>query len=119
MVALVAKQIIANVVITSKNGVEAILNNCTSEDLKFETIYCVGRRTKKLIEQKIGPVRHSAKNSKALAEYLIKFLEGKEITYFCSDIRMDELPGILENNNIIIVRYFDTLIKLNIYIKKF
>lgn len=89
-----------NVVITSKNGVEAILNNCTSEDLKFETIYCVGRRTKKLIEQKIGPVRHSAKNSKALAEYLIKFLEGKEITYFCSDIRMDELPGILENNNI-------------------
>lgn len=89
-----------NVVITSKNGVEALLNNCPAEDLNFETIYCVGRRTKRLIEQKIGPVKHSEKNAKALAKYLVEFIEGSEVTYFCSDIRMDDLPTILEESNI-------------------
>ena len=89
-----------NVVITSKNGVEALLNNCPVEDLNFETIYCVGRRTKRLIEQKIGPVKHAEKNAKALANYLVEFIEGSEVTYFCSDIRMDDLPSILEKNNI-------------------
>ena len=89
-----------NVVITSKNGVDAILNNCPVEDLNFETIYCVGRRTKRLIEQKIGPVKHSEKNAKALANYLVEYIEGSEVTYFCSAIRMDDLPTILKENNI-------------------
>ncbi len=89
-----------NVIITSKNGVEALLNNCAAEDLKFKTIYCVGRRTKKRIEQKIGPVKHSAKNAKILAEHLVEFLDGTEVSYFCSDIRMDDLPTILTKNNI-------------------
>ena len=89
-----------NVIITSKNGVEALLNNCAAEDLKFKTIYCVGRRTKKLIEQKIGPVKHSAKNAKLLAEHLVEFLVGTKVSYFCSDIRMDDLPTILTKNNV-------------------
>ena len=89
-----------NVVITSKNGVDAILNNCPVEDLNFETIYCVGRRTKRLIEQKIGPVKHSGKNAKALANYLVEYIEGSEVTYFCSAIRMDDLPAILKESNI-------------------
>lgn len=97
---IVLKAAHKNVVITSKNGVEALLSNCPAEDLNFETIYCVGRRTKRLIEQKIGPVKHSEKNAKALANYLVEFIEGSEVTYFCSDIRMDDLPTILEKNNI-------------------
>ena len=76
------------------------MNNCAAEDLKFKTIYCVGRRTKKRIEQKIGPVKHSAKNAKILAEHLVEFLDGTEVSYFCSDIRMDDLPTILTKNNI-------------------
>ena len=40
--------------------------------LNFETIYCVGRRTKRLIEQKIGPVKHTEKNANALANYLVE-----------------------------------------------
>jgi uroporphyrinogen-III synthase len=96
----ILKAVHENVVITSKNGVEALLNNCAVEDLKFKTIYCVGRRTKKLIEQKIGPVKHSAKNAKVLAEHLVEFMNGSEVSYFCSDIRMDDLPSILAKNNI-------------------
>ena len=55
----VVKEGIENVIITSKNGVEALLDNFTKEELNFKNIFCVGRRTKKMIEQKIGPVNHA------------------------------------------------------------
>ncbi|OUR98120.1 hydroxymethylbilane synthase [Flavobacteriales bacterium 33_180_T64] len=89
-----------NVVITSKNTVEALLMNFSPEELKFENIYCVGRRTKRLVERKIGKVKHTENNSKALAEYLVDYIEGTDLTYFCSDIRLDELPSILNDNQI-------------------
>lgn len=96
----VIKNEIENVIITSKNGVEAILNSFTSDELQFKNIYCVGRRTKKLIEQKIGKVAKSERNAKKLAEYLSKEIKGEEVTYFCSDLRLDTLPMLLKANGI-------------------
>ena len=94
----VFKEEIENVVITSKNGVESIILNTEIENLKFKNIFCVGRRTKRMIEQKIGPVTHSEKNAKTLANYLVEHLEGDKVTYFCSDLRLDDLPSILSEN---------------------
>ena len=96
------KDEIENVIITSKNGVESILNNFTREELQFTNIFCVGRRTKKLIEQKIGSVRHSEKNAEKLAQYLSKEIEGQQVTYFCSDLRLDTLPKTLSENNVVV-----------------
>lgn len=96
----VVKEEIENVIITSKNGVEAILNSFTKDELNFRNIYCVGRRTKKLIEQRIGSVRHSEKNAQKLAEYLQEKIKGQEVTYFCSDLRLDTLPTVLAENGI-------------------
>ncbi|MGG5488313.1 hydroxymethylbilane synthase [Gaetbulibacter sp. PBL-D1] len=96
----VLKSPIENVIITSKNAVEAILTNCPAEELKFKNIYCVGRRTKRLIEQRIGKVTHSEKNAKALAEYMVEFMDGTEATFFCSDIRLEDLPNILSEHQI-------------------
>jgi hydroxymethylbilane synthase len=89
-----------NVIFTSKNAVEALLMNFAPQELQFENIYCVGRKTKRLVERKIGKVKHTENNAKALAEYLVDFIEGTSITYFCSDIRLDELPSILDKNSI-------------------
>lgn len=94
------KNQIENVVITSQNAVEALLNNFSAIELQFKNIYCVGRRTKKMIEKRIGKVLHTEKNAKKLAEYLVDFMEGTEVTYFCSDLRLDDLPSILKENNI-------------------
>lgn len=96
----IVKEEIENVIITSKNGVEAILNSFTKDELNFKNIYCVGRRTKKLIGQKIGEVKHSEKNAAKLAEYLSKEIKGQEVTYFCSDLRLDTLPTVLSENGI-------------------
>lgn len=97
---LIFKTTYQNVIITSQNAVEAILKSVDAGELRFENIYCVGRRTKRLIEQKIGQVKHSANNAKALADYLVEYIEGTKVTYFCSNIRLEELPSILSDNNI-------------------
>lgn len=94
------KNEIKNVIITSKNAVEALLTNFSPIELQFKNIYCVGRRTKRLIEKKIGKVKHVEKNAKRLADYLIEYMDGTEVTYFCSDLRLDTLPTILKENHI-------------------
>lgn len=98
----VIKNEIENVIITSKNGVEAILNSFTKDELKFKNIFCVGRRTKKLIEQKIGTVKHTERNAAKLADYLSKEIKGQEATYFCSDLRLDTLPKVLTENGVLV-----------------
>ncbi len=96
----ILKSNLKNIIITSKNAVESLVTNFSAEELQFKNIYCVGRRTKQLIEQKIGNVTHSENSAKKLADYLVEYIEGTEITYFCSDLRLDDLPRILEENNI-------------------
>ena len=44
----------------------------------------------------LAKVKHTENNSKKLAEYLVEYIEGTEVTYFCSDIRLDDLPTILK-----------------------
>jgi len=96
------KNQLENVIITSQNGVEALLNSFTKEQLNFKNIFCVGRRTKKLIEKRIGSVVHAAKNAAKLAEYLATELKNKEATYFCSDLRLDVLPSYLKEKGILL-----------------
>ncbi len=97
---LVLKSKIANVIITSQNAVEAILASLNPDELQFKNIYCVGRRTKRLIESRIGKVTHYENSAKKLAAYLVAFMEGTEATYFCGNIRLDELPAILSDHKI-------------------
>ncbi len=73
------KNEIENVIITSKNGVEALLNSFIKQELQFKNIYCVGRRTKRLIEQKIGKVTHSEKNAENLATIYLNISKDKKL----------------------------------------
>jgi len=96
----VVRNPIDNVIIANKHSVEALLHNFSAAELQFKNIYCVGRRTKRLIEKRIGPVKHTEKSTKALAEYLVEYIDGIDITYFCGDSNEDELSTILIDNNI-------------------
>jgi hydroxymethylbilane synthase len=96
----VVRNEIQNVIITSQNAVEALLTNFSAPELQFKNIYCVGRRTKRLVEKRIGKVKHTEPNAKKLAEYLVEYIDGTEVTYFCSDLRLDDLPNILTENHI-------------------
>lgn len=91
---------IENVVITSQKAVEALLFNGDPRRFKFKNIYCVGRKTKRLVQRKIGKVRHAEINANLLAKYLLTHIEGKELTFFCSDQRLDDLPDMLSEKGI-------------------
>ena len=99
---ILVKKPFENVVFTSQNGVEALLNNFSSVELDFTNIYCVGKRTKRLIEKQIGKVAHVENSAEKLANYLVENLESKNITFFCGNKRRDELPTILSENNIVV-----------------
>jgi len=55
-----------------------------------------------MIENTIGPVKHAARSAKKLAEHLVEYIDGTEVTYFCSNMRMDDLPSILSENGIVV-----------------
>lgn len=96
----VIKNGIKNVIITSQNGVEALFNNYAPSEMDFENIYCVGRRTKRLIERKIGKkVTHVENSARELANFIVK-MRLNEATYFCGNLNRDELNTILAENNV-------------------
>ncbi|SIQ07870.1 hydroxymethylbilane synthase [Maribacter ulvicola] len=97
---IVLKKTHKNVVFTSKNAVEAVLASRTAEELDFENIYCVGRKTRRLIKNAFGKITHYENNAKDLANHIVEFIDGTEITYFHGNLSLDELPSILEENNI-------------------
>ncbi|MDN3643500.1 hydroxymethylbilane synthase [Lutimonas halocynthiae] len=117
----VVKKPIKHVVFTSQNGVEALSDSFMADELDFEHIYCVGRRTKRLIERKIGKVAHVENAAGKLADYLAENIKGEEVTYFCGDKRRDELPGILDKAGITLneVIAYKTLLSPNKLGKKY
>ncbi|WP_228853196.1 hydroxymethylbilane synthase [Aegicerativicinus sediminis] len=96
------KRPLKNVLITSKNAAEAILFNLNKEELNFGNIYCVGRKTKRFVEKNIGNVTHYENNAADLAAYFDQHFSGTELTYFCSNIRLDELPDKLAKQGVVL-----------------
>lgn len=97
---IVLKKKFKNVVFTSKNAVESLLTNISPAELQFENIYCVGRKTRRLIQKKIGKVTHFENSAKDLAKHLVEYVEGTEVNYFHGNLSLEDLPSILEENKI-------------------
>lgn len=60
----------------------------------------LGDELKKLIERQIGPVKQVAKNVSQLAEYLSQQSDIENITYFCGNLRLDDLEDGLSKSKI-------------------
>ena len=90
-----------NVIITSQNAVESILNSFNKSDLNFTNIYCVGNKTKQLIERHFGTVKHSENSAEELAKYLSEELpDNEKITFFCGSEKTNEFHKYLNPKNI-------------------
>lgn len=97
---VLVKKPLKNIVFSSQNAVLSVLENFTAEELDFKNIYCVGRRTKRLIEKKIGKVNQVENSAKKLAEYLCENISDNTVTFFCGNKRRDELTSILSSKDI-------------------
>lgn len=90
----------STVIFTSQNAVKSLLSNCSRSQLNFKTVYCVGQKTKQLLEEHNFSVTHFEKYGTKLADFIINQKDISEVTFFCGEIRMDEIPNKLTANNI-------------------
>lgn len=83
---------VKNAVFTSKNGVNAVI----SKGIQVENAFCVGIRTKALLEENGIPVTLAEKNGEALGNAIVEHYSNTIFTYFCAVDRLDILPNILK-----------------------
>jgi len=85
-------------VFTSVNAVEAVLPHLSAKP--DWDVYCMGGITKEAVISFLGAnaIKGTARNAVNLAEKIIANNVKGEIIFFCSDHRLEKLPGILSSN---------------------
>ncbi|MER3319363.1 MAG: uroporphyrinogen-III synthase [Allomuricauda sp.] len=89
-----------NYIFTSKNAVKAFLNQTKGLDYSKLNIFCVGEKTKALLEENELKVVEIAENASELAENIIKRHQNETFVFLCGNKRRDELPDMLTKNNV-------------------
>ncbi len=89
-----------NLIFTSQNAFKAILKTVEKEVLNDSRIYCVGEKTKNSVLASGLKVEECEANAADLGKKIASEHKNKSFTYFCGNIRRDELPQILAGNNI-------------------
>jgi uroporphyrinogen-III synthase len=91
----------ATVVFTSVVAVEAVAAQLDGQDPDWE-IYCIGKKTKELVEELFGNhhIAGSASNASDLAQVIVDGTDADEIIFFCGDQRRPELPNTLKQHGI-------------------
>ena len=106
---------VKTVAFTSMNAVEAVASCLNSTRPKWK-IFCIGNTTRELVIKYFGEdsITGIADDARTLADVILSKSGGTNIVFFCGDRYRDELPQMLQLNNIpteIIVVYHTDLLK--------
>jgi uroporphyrinogen-III synthase len=94
-------QVLDNLIFTSQNAVQAILQHPQVNQLKSKNVFAVGMKTKSLLTENGFIVLAYTGYAADLAE-IISLIYGKEsYTFFCGNLRRDELPKTLSENSVL------------------
>ncbi len=94
------KNPIKNAIFTSKNAVIGVFDQFTLEELQFENVYCVGDKTAQFLAEKNVKVTVKSHSAQELADEILLNKDIEEVYFFCGNLRRNELPEILTENNI-------------------
>ena len=95
------EQVFDNLIFTSQNAVQAILQHPNCNQLKGKNAFAVGMKTKNVLDENGFNVLAYTGYAADLAE-IISLVYGKEsYTFFCGNLRRDELPNILKENGVL------------------
>lgn len=91
----------ATVVFTSMNAVEAVATYLEDQEPDWQ-IYTMGVTCKELVKEYFGEesIAGTASSATELAELIVEDANTNEVIFFCGDQRRDELPSILQSNDI-------------------
>lgn len=95
-VAFESPQHIENAIFTSQNSVEIVMR----DNIKITRCFCVGEKTKALLEKNGQKVKKMAEYASELAPYLVENHKSEYFHFFCGNIRSDVIPSKLKENNL-------------------
>lgn len=92
---------IENAIITSQNTVLSIQDSAQKTGgIRIQNCFCVGEKTKALLEENGQKVIKMTEYASELSEYLVKNHKNDSFYFFCGNIRSDVIPSALKENNI-------------------
>ena len=94
-------QINEALIFTSQNAVLSVLKNENNSFLKDKFCFCVGIKTKHLLEENGFKVEKSFEYAEDLVVFLVENHFDKEFTFFSGNLRKDTIPTAFQKNNII------------------
>lgn len=89
-------EFVENTIFTSQNTVKRVMGS----GLRVQGCWCVGKKTKALLEENGLKVIASADYGKDLAEIILQKYPDRKFIFFCGNRRRDELPTIFKKNKI-------------------
>lgn len=89
-----------NLIFTSQNAVQSILNQPNGVTLKTKKVFCVGMKTKTLLEENGFEVVAYTDYAEDLAEIISLIYANESYTFFSGNLRKDTLPLALKNAGI-------------------
>lgn len=89
-----------NHIFTSKNAVKAFLRHSKKIGTSDYKAFCVGEKTKAILEENDIKVIKNTENASDLGDFIVKNHQNEEFLFLCGNIRRAELPEILLKNNI-------------------
>ena len=94
------KEINSNLIFTSQNAVLSILQHPKINELKQKTVFCVGLKTKELLNENGFTVEAYTGYAEDLAEIITLVYADESFTFFSGNLRKDTLPEMLSENEI-------------------
>ena len=92
-----------NYIFTSQNAVEIFnrhLSGFQKNSTSGKACFCVGEKTKLLLERNGLKVVKMAQNAADLARFIAKYHKNESFLFFCGNIRNDDLPDLLTKNKL-------------------
>lgn len=88
-------------IFTSQNAVKSVVQNKDLAVLKLKKCFCVGQKTKELLEENDFEVIHFTECAEELATYISVCYSKNYFTFFSGNLRRETLPEALSKNKII------------------
>lgn len=89
-----------NLIFTSQNSVQSVLEHPESATLRTKNVFCVGVKTKNLLEENGFTVIAHAGYASDLAEIITLIYKNESFTFFSGNLRRDVLPEALTESGI-------------------
>ena len=96
-----SKKVLDYAIFTSQNAVKLALKNAYFKtQLKEKKCFCVGEKTRFLLEENGLKVMKMSSNALVLADFVVKNHKNSSFSFFCGTLRRPEIESLFSKNSI-------------------